>query len=153
MTTVQERKVIVFNLNGEEYAVPVQSVGSIERMMQITRVPKAEHFIKGVINLKGVVTPIVDLRLRFGTEKREYDDSTRIIIVYYRDMEIGLVVDGANDVIDISVNDIEPPPEVINTVHADYIEGVVKLGNRLLVLLDLEKVLDKKEFDFMKMDA
>jgi len=153
MTTVQEKKVIVFNLNGEEYAVPVQSVGSIERMMQITRVPKTEHFIKGVINLKGVVTPIVDLRLRFGTERREYDDSTRIIIVYCRDMEIGLVVDGANDVIDIPLKAIEPPPEVINAVHADYIEGVVKLGNRLLVLLDLEKVLDKKELGFTKLEA
>lgn len=153
MTALQDRKVIVFNLNGEEYAVPVQSVGSIERMMQITRVPKTEHFIQGVINLKGVVTPIIDLRVRFGTNRREYDDSTRIIIVYYREMEIGLVVDGANDVIDIPEDAIEPPPEVINTIHADYIEGVAKMDNRLLVLLDLEKVLDKKENDYLKLDA
>lgn len=144
----KDRKVIVFQLQDEEYAVPVTKVGSIERMMQITRIPRTDCFIKGVINLKGVVTPIVDLRSRFGAEEVPYGDSTRIIIVYYKDMEIGLIVDAAKDVIDIPKHIIEPAPEVIETVDADYIEGVAKLENRLLILLDLDKVLDKDEAAF-----
>lgn len=135
-------KVIVFELNNEEYAIPVKQVSGIERILQITRVPKASHFIKGVINLRGVVTPIIDLRARFGLDEVAYDDSTRIIIVYYHEMEIGIIVDAAKDVIDIEESAVESAPEVIGTVDADYINGVVKVDNRLLVLLDLEKALD-----------
>lgn len=135
------QKVIVFELNEEEYAIPVKHVSGIERILQITRVPKTHHFIKGVINLRGVVTPIIDLRARFGLDEVEYDDSTRIIIIYYKEMEIGIIVDAAKDVIDIEEDMVEPAPEVIGTVDVDYVDGVVKIDNRLLVLLDLEKAL------------
>lgn len=148
--TVADRKVIVFQLKDEEYAVSVQQVGSIERIQPITRVPSTADFVKGVINLRGVVIPIIDLRLRFGIEASEFSDSTRIIIVYFDDMETGLIVDAANDVIDIPEKAIEPPPEVIGTVDADYIEGVAKLDDRLLILLDLQKVLTRDEVDELK---
>ncbi|MBC5635983.1 chemotaxis protein CheW [Ornithinibacillus sp. BX22] len=148
--TVTEKKVIVFQLKDEEFAVSVQQIGSIERIQTITRVPNTAHFVKGVINLRGVVTPIVDLRSRIGIEEAEYTESTRIIIVNLEDMEVGLIVDAANDVIDISTETIEPAPEVIGAVNADYIEGVVKLENRLLILLDLRKVLTNEEINELK---
>ncbi|HIS29791.1 MAG TPA: chemotaxis protein CheW [Candidatus Avamphibacillus intestinigallinarum] len=140
-------KVISFSLQDEEYAIPVKQVGSIERMQQITRVPNTVSYIKGVINLSGVVTPIIDLRKRFGLQEKAYDDSTRIIIVYYKELELGIIVDSARDVIDIYEEDIEPTPEVIGSVDVDYIDGVTKVGNRLLILPDLEKVLEQSEKD------
>lgn len=148
--TVENRKVIVFQLNNEEYAVSVEQVGSIERIQPITRVPQTADFVKGVINLRGVVIPVIDLRVRFGLEEIEHTDTTRIIIFYLDDMEVGLIVDVANDVVDIPENIIEPPPEVVGTVHVDYIEGVAKLDNRLLILLDLQKVLTTDEIEHLK---
>lgn len=141
-----DRKVIVFQLQDEEYALSVQQVGGIERILPITRVPQTADFVKGVINLRGVVTPIIDLRARFGMEESAYDDSTRIIIISLDEMEVGLIVDAANDVIDIPEDAIEPAPEVVGTVDIDYIDGVAKLENRLLILLNLQKVLSDKEF-------
>lgn len=142
-----DKKVIVFQLNKEEYAVSVKQVGSIERMQPITRVPQTADFVKGVINLRGVVTPIIDLRTRFGIEPIEVQESTRIIIVNINDMEVGLIVDSANDVIDIPESSVEPAPELVGTVDVDYIEGVAKLENRLLILLDLQKVLSHEDVD------
>ncbi len=142
-------KVIVFELENEEYALPVDYVGAIERMQSITRVPTTADFVKGVINLRGVIIPVIDLRTRFNMEKAELTDENRIIIVHLNDDEVGLVVDAANDVIDIPKNIIETPPEVIGSIDIDYIEGVAKLENRLFVLLDLEKVLETNQKDLL----
>ncbi len=136
-------KAIVFQLANEEYVIPVRHVGGIERLHPITRVPQTKNYIKGVINLRGVVTPIIDLRIRFGMEPKEHDESTRIIIVHFNELEVGFVVDGANDVIDITKQSIEPTPEVIGSVKHDYITGVVNLKERLLIVLDLEKNINK----------
>ena len=94
-------KVIIFELMDKEYAIEVDVVQSIERVISMTRVPKTPPYVKGVINLRGVVTPIVDLRVRFGLEPKEMDNSTRIIIVSLEDYDVGLIVDAANDVMDI----------------------------------------------------
>ncbi|GGM21519.1 chemotaxis protein CheW [Paraliobacillus quinghaiensis] len=142
--TSEQMKSIVFELNDEEYALPVKSVGSIERIMHITRIPGTPTFVKGVLNLRGVVTPIIDLRARFGFEDIGYTESTRIIIISLNKLEVGIIVDAAYDVIDIPQNAIEPPPEVIGTVQVDYIDGVAKIEERLLILLNMEKVLDKE---------
>jgi len=147
---IYEKKVIVFQLDEEEYAVSVQQVGSIERIQPITRVPQTEAFVKGVINLRGVITPVIDIRIRFGLEEKEYTESSRIIIVYLDDMEVGLIVDSANDVIDIPENAIDPAPEIIGSIDTDYIEGVAKMDDRLLILLDLEKVLTPGEIKQLK---
>ncbi|WP_453996908.1 chemotaxis protein CheW [Bacillus nitroreducens] len=135
-------KVIVFSLLDEEYAIPVSQVRSIEKVQHITRVPRTEPYVKGVINLRGVVTPIIDLRTRFGMPETDYSDSTRIIIVATEDVEVGVVVDTANDVMDISMDTIEPPPEIVGSVEIEYLEGVAKLDKRLLILLNLDKVLN-----------
>lgn len=147
--STQDRKMIVFQLQDEEYAVPVNQIGSIERQQPITRVPQTLPYVKGVINLRGVVIPIIDLRLRFGMEETDFDANKRIIIAQINEMEVGLIVDVANDVIDIPEELIEPAPEVIGTVNADYIEGVAKVDNRLLILLDLQKVLSFQDIDVL----
>lgn len=144
---IENLKVIVFKLENEEYALSVDHVGAIERILPITRVPETPDFVEGVINLRGVIVPIIDLRLRFGMEKVEMTDESRIIIVHQDDMEVGLIVDSANDVIDIKVDTIEQPPEVIGSVDVDYIEGVAKIGPRLLILLQLSKVLTSKQIE------
>lgn len=134
-------KVIVFQLADKEYAIPVSYVRGIEKLLHITRVPKTPSYVKGVINLRGVVTPIIDLRERFGLVISENEESTRIIIISLNDMEVGFVVDSANDVLDIATDSIEPQPEVVGSSEEEYISGVAKLNNRLLILLHLEKLL------------
>lgn len=140
---VQQRdmKIIIFQMMDKEYAIGVEAVQSIEKPISITRVPKTPSYVKGVINLRGVVTPIVDLRERFNLEPKEFDDNTRIIIVSLEEYNVGLIVDAANDVLDIPIEFIEPQPEVVGSVESEFISGVVKIEKRLLVMLNLEKVL------------
>ncbi|ASS91538.1 MULTISPECIES: chemotaxis protein CheW [Aeribacillus] len=139
-----EQKVIVFQLQDKEYGVFVQNVKSIEKVDHITRVPKTADYIKGVINLRGVVTPIIDLRKRLNMPEKEITDQTRVIIAVQNEMEVGLIVDSANDVVDISEDSIEPAPSVIEQVETEFIKGITKLDKRLIMLLDLEKVLSKE---------
>ena len=141
-TTMDDMKVIVFQLVDNEYVIPVSQVQSIEKMMHITRVPKTPSFVKGVINLRGVVTPIIDLRERFGLKANPLDDRSRMIMIKMEDMEVGLIVDAANDVLDIPSPAIEPQPDVIGSIESEFIAGVAKLDRRLLVLLQLDKVLN-----------
>ncbi|MET3682157.1 purine-binding chemotaxis protein CheW [Alkalibacillus flavidus] len=144
---IQDDKVIVFKLKDEEYGIPIENVGSIERIFNITRVPRAPKFVKGVMNLRGVITPIIDLRERFGLEQIEQTESTRIIIINVDGKSIGVVVDAANDVVDVPHDIVEPSPEVVGSINADYIRGVAKVDQRLLILLNLDKVLSEEEFE------
>lgn len=144
MNMTSELKIIVFQLREKEYAIPVEQVRSIEKVQHITRVPGVIPYIKGVINLRGLVTPIVDLRTRFGLTDSDYSENTRIIIAVIGDLEVGLIVDAANDVLDITRDSIEPPPEIVGGKEAEYIDGVVKIDRRLLILLDLEKVMNEE---------
>ncbi|WP_172194462.1 MULTISPECIES: chemotaxis protein CheW [Saccharibacillus] len=142
----EQIKVIVFALGNEEYGIDVDKVRTIERMMPITRVPKTYSFIKGVINLRGVVIPVIDLRGRFNLVESEYTDQTRIIIVAVGDMEVGFIVDAANDVVDLDRDNIDSPPEVVGGVKAKYLDGVAKVGeDRLLIMLNLAEVLNRGE--------
>ncbi|AXN40561.1 chemotaxis protein CheW [Peribacillus butanolivorans] len=150
---VQDMKVIVFQIKDKEYAIPVDKVSGIEKLLHITRVPKAVQLVKGVINLRGVITPIIDLRVRFGLEELEYNDSTRIIVVILDDMEVGLIVDSANDVLDIPVDSIEPQPEVVGHSASEYISGVAKIEKRLLVLINLEKALSLEVNENMRKEG
>jgi len=141
----EEKKIIVFALGHEEYGVEVEKVKTIERMQQMTRVPKTPPFIKGVINLRGVVIPIIDLRARFGLPEKEATENSRMIIVATGNIEVGMIVDSANDVIDLDDSLVESPPEIVGGIRAKYLDGIAKIGERLLVLLNLEQVLNKEE--------
>ncbi|TFE24408.1 chemotaxis protein CheW [Cohnella luojiensis] len=142
----EELKVIVFTLAHEEYGIEVDKVRTIERMVPITRVPKTPAFVKGVINLRGIVIPVIDLRGRFGLAETEITENSRIIIVAANDLEVGFIVDSANDVMDVMSDAIENPPEVLGGIKAKYISGVAKIGDsRLLILLNLVEVLSRNE--------
>lgn len=142
----EELKVIVFTLAHEEYGIEVDKVRTIERMGPITRVPKTPDFVKGVINLRGIVIPVIDLRGRFGLPETEVTDSSRIVIVAAEELEVGFIVDSANDVMDVMSDSIENPPEVLGGIKAKYLSGVAKIGdNRLLILLNLVEVLNRNE--------
>ncbi|ART76366.1 chemotaxis protein CheW [Sutcliffiella horikoshii] len=139
--TEKKLKLIVFELQKEEYAIPVQQVRSIEKLLPITRVPNVPPHIKGVINLRGVITPIVDLRARFDIEEKRKTDASRIIITVVDEHEVGFIVDAANDVVDITEDQIEPAPEVVGSLENKYVQGVVKIDKRLFVCLDLNEIL------------
>jgi purine-binding chemotaxis protein CheW len=141
----KEIKIVIFAINHKEYALSVQNVVSIEKMQPITRVPNVPSYVKGVINLRGVITPIIDLRTCFQLESQEYNQHTRIIIVSIDEKNVGLIVDEANDVINIFEKDIEQQPDVIGIEKSEFISGVVKLGDRLLILLNLKMVLNIQE--------
>ncbi|MFC4409195.1 chemotaxis protein CheW [Chungangia koreensis] len=145
--TAASLKVIVFRLMDKEYAVPVNEVQSIEKVMPLTRVPNTPSYVKGVINLRGIITPILSLRERFEMVKGQEDEHTRIIITTLEEYTVGLIVDAAKDVLDLDIQAIEPQPEVFGTVEAEYISGVAKVDNRLIVLLDLKKVLNSAKSD------
>lgn len=140
-----EQKVIIFRLQDEDYGVDVRQVNSIERMQPITRVANVPDFVKGVINLRGVITPVVDLKIRFGLKNNGYNDATRIVIVRVEDIQVGLIVDAAHDVTDIPAGAVEEPPSGLGAVDVRYLEGVAKLEGRLLVLLNLDRVLSRDE--------
>lgn len=145
-TMTDEIKAIVFRLGEEIYGVDVKQVQTIERMVPLTRVPRTPAFVKGVMNLRGQVMPVIDLRERFGLPKKEYTEEARIITVKVGEIEVGLIVDAANDIIDLSEDLIESPPEVVGGIKAKYLRGVAKLEDgRLLVMLNLEQVLNKDE--------
>jgi purine-binding chemotaxis protein CheW len=114
-------------------------------MMNITRIPNAPAFIEGVINLRGKIIPIVDLRKRLGFREQPYDKSTRIIVVELEGLVLGFIVDSVSEVLRIPANTIEPPPSMVAGIESEYIEGVGKLDERLLILLELKKIFSSPE--------
>jgi purine-binding chemotaxis protein CheW len=134
-------QLVSFNIGEEEFGVDILRVQEINRTLQVTRVPNAPEYVDGVINLRGRVIPIVDLRRRFGMEPREHDKNTRIIVVELGGQTLGFVVDAVNEVLRIPRSVTEPPPHFIGGVQEEYITAVGKLQDRLLILLDLDKVL------------
>ena len=139
-------QLVTFKIGEEEFGVDILRVQEIIRIMEITRVPKAPHFVEGVINLRGRVIPIIDLRKRFGLTAREHDKDTRIIVIEINKMIVGFVVDAVHEVLRIPADTVEPPPPaVMGSVDSEYIKGVGKLDDRLLILLDLDRLLSQEE--------
>lgn len=145
MTVSSEQKYVIFKLDTEDYGIDILKVQGIERMLPITRVPKTPSFVEGVCNLRGSIVPVIDLRQRFNIQKKDHDESTRIIVVSFEEIKVGLVVDSANDVITLKCEDIEPTPSVIDSIDNRFISGVGKLEDKLVIILDLLKVLNKEE--------
>jgi purine-binding chemotaxis protein CheW len=140
-----ELQLVSFNIGTEEFGVDILKVQEINRMVEITRVPQAPHYVEGVINLRGKVIPIVDLRKRFGLELKEHDKNTRIVVVDIGGNIMGMIVDSVSEVLRLPSSTIEPPPEIVTGVNSEYIKGVAKLEDRLLIFLDLSRVIDAEE--------
>lgn len=145
LTQSEERQLVVFDLAGEVYGVDIGTVREIIRMQEITHVPNAPDFVEGVINLRGKVIPIVDLRKRFTLAASEQTKDSRIVVVDIAGEDIGVTVDGVREVMRLPADSIEKTSDVITTENSYYIEGIANLGERLIIMLDLDKVLSKEE--------
>ncbi len=137
-----ERQMVVFTLGNEEFGVDINEVNSIIKMAPITRIPNSQDYIEGVINLRGRIIVVVDLAKKLGLPIKERDKDTRIIVIETNDTMVGMIVDHSREAIRISEDQIEPAPSLIaQKINSDYLEGVGIVGERLLILLDLSKVL------------
>lgn len=143
---VTERQIVIFTLGKEEFGVNIEEVREIIRFEEITKLPNTEEYIKGVINLRGGIIVVVDLAMKLGLASKEMDNNSRILIVEVGSNTIGMIVDSATEVMRLAKENVQEAPEIITKkINADYIEGVGILDERLLILLDLGKVLDKSE--------
>lgn len=139
------RQFVEFKLGDEEYGIDILQVKTIERMLPITRVPKAPDFVEGVINLRGEIVPVIDLKKRFDLPASEVTDNTRIIIVTVDDLTVGMIVDSATEVVHLPQNAIEPAPAITGGIDSNYLDGVGKIDEKLLILLNSAKVLKPQE--------
>ncbi|HET7293258.1 MAG TPA: chemotaxis protein CheW [Vicinamibacteria bacterium] len=136
-----QEHLVTFFLSGEEYGVDVRLVQEIIRVVEITQVPRAPDFIKGVINLRGRIIPVIDLKRKLGLGEVALERQTRVVVIRLRDRLVGLLVDGASQVLKVPVSTIEAAPEEVVEIDANYIRGVAKLEKRLIILVDLPKIL------------
>ena len=138
-------QILRFTIENEEYGVELLKVQEVIRLSNITRLPKAPHFVKGVINLRGNVIPIIDLREKFGLNTLNYSTSTRAIIMEIQDQQIGIVVDFVNQVVQIPKDSIQPPPSVVSGLASEYIEGVSNSNEKLIIILKISEILSDDE--------
>ena len=143
-------KYLTFALAEEEYGLEILKVREIISMSEITSVPKTPEYVKGVINLRGKVIPVIDLRLKFVMEEATYTDETCIIVVDVNGVEMGIIVDHVSEVLDIAAGDIEDAPEFGASVDIDFIIGMGKAQGRVTILLDISKVIGARELEMVK---
>ncbi|NYT71458.1 chemotaxis protein CheW [Halomonas sp. QX-2] len=141
----ENREFLVFSLGDEEYAIDILKVQEIRGYENVTRIANAPEFIKGVTNLRGVIVPIVDLRIKFHFDKVEYGGQTVVIVVNVADRVVGIVVDGVSDVMTLTPDQIKPAPEFGVTLSSDFLSGLGSLDDRMLVLVDIDKLLTSDE--------
>jgi purine-binding chemotaxis protein CheW len=141
----EERQLVVFQLGAELYGVEIARVHEIIRLQAVTRVPRAPAFVEGVINLRGKVIPVVDLRRRFGLPSAEHTRASRIVVVEIGDQVVGTIVDGVSEVLRVNTAIVEPPSPVVAGVDSEYLHGIARLPDRLVILLDLDRILAREE--------
>lgn len=141
----QQDKFLTFFIDEEEYGIEIRYVTEIIRMQKITQVPDVSDFIKGVINLRGKVIPVMDVRLRFGLQERPYDNRTCIIVINVEEQAVGLIVDHVSEVLDIPASEIDPPPKMYRGVKGRFILGLGKVEDGVKILLNAEKFLFDEE--------
>lgn len=140
-----ERQYVIFKLGNEEYGVDIMNVKEISEYKQSVKVPNTPKFVDGIINLRGDITPIINLKKRFNLDEVSINSDTRIIVINIKNRQVGFVVDEASQVLRLSEEDIEPAPELVTGVDKKYIIGVGKLKDRIVLLLNLEEVLSEDE--------
>jgi len=138
-------QLVTFKIGNEEFGINILLVQEIIKMLQITKIPNTPEYVEGIINLRGKIIPVVDLRSRLGMNKKDMNKDSRVIVVEVDNKTIGFIVDSVNEVIRIPANITEPPPELITGVDSEYIKSVGKLEDSLLILIDIEKILKSEE--------
>lgn len=136
---------LIFTLGDEEYGIDILKVQEIRGYDQVTRIANTPPFIKGVTNLRGVIVPILDLRIKFDQSGVLYDDNTVVIVLNLYQRVVGIVVDGVSDVLSLTADQIRPAPEFAVTLATEYLTGLGSLGERMLILVDIERLLNSDE--------
>lgn len=136
---------LVFTLGDEEYGIDILKVQEIRGYDQVTRIANTPAFIKGVTNLRGVIVPIIDLRIKFAQPDVDYNENTVVIVLNLVQRVVGIVVDGVSDVLSLTTDQIRPSPEFAVTMSTEYLTGLGALGERMLILVDIEKLLNSEE--------
>lgn len=139
------RQLVVFSINNEEFGIDIEQVNNIERPMKIFKIPNTPDFVEGLVNLRGKIHTIFDLRKRFNMPAKEFDDGTKIIMANTRAAIVGLVVDEVKEIIKVEDTNIESTPKVLADMKHKYINGVAKVDSRIIQLLDLDIILSVKE--------
>ena len=145
MTATGAREYLTFRLDREEYGIDILKVQEIRGYEPPTRIANAPHFIKGVVNLRGTIVPIVDMRLRFNCEQAQYDTFTVVIVLNLRQRIVGIVVDSVSDVMELAPENMRPAPDVDSVIGSESVIGLGSLGDRMLILLDIEKLMSTED--------
>lgn len=140
-----DNQIVIFELGGESFGVEIGAVESIVQMLPITHVPQAPPFVRGVTNLRGRVLPVLDLYQRFGLPPQPEKQDQRIIVIQSEGVESGIIVDAVTEVETLNPDQIEPPPALTRTTASQFVQGIAKMGERIIILLDLAKVLSSDE--------
>lgn len=140
-----ESQLVIFELANEHYGVDIAAVESIIKMQDITAVPHAPPFVEGVTNLRGTVLPVIELRRRFGFPPGKETKDTRIVVIEMDGLTVGVIVDAVTEVMRVANDTIEPPSPLVTTIDSAFITGIAKIDKRLVILLDLSKVLSTQE--------
>ena len=140
---------LIFTLGNEEYGIDILKVQEIRGCDQVTRIANTPAFIKGVTNLRGVIVPIIDLRVKFAQQDVSYDENTVVIVLNLSQRVVGIVVDGVSDVLSLTAEQIRPAPEFAVTLATEYLTGLGALGERMLILVDIEKLLSSEEMSLV----
>ncbi len=143
------KQYVVFQLEDELYGVEILQVRGIEKMLPLTRVPNAPSFVKGVCNLRGSVIPVIDLKKRLGLSSGAEDSNAKIIVVNVGKQIVGMTIDAAADVVSLDSNQVEPSPSLVSGIDAQFISGVAKVSNRLLIILDMERILTADQINLL----
>jgi len=140
-----EKQLVIFTLAGEQFGIDIASVESIIKLQRITSVPQAPDFVEGITNLRGAVLPVVNLERRFGLPAQPQTAETRIVVANMGGLKIGMIVASVSEVLNIEDSLIEPPPPIATSINTEFITGVAKFDSRLIILLDLSRVLTSDE--------
>ena len=143
----EREQYVTFVIEEETYGVDILKVQEIVGMTKITTVPNLDHYMKGVINLRGKVVPVVDMRIKFNMPEREYDQVTVILIVEVKGREIGMIVDSVSDVVEIPLSKIQDTPHFKASINIDYIKGIGNMDDVLVILLDVNRILSTEDLD------
>ena len=142
-------EVLSFRLGGEEYAISILKVQEIRGYDAVTRIANAPDYLKGVVNLRGIIVPVVDMRLKFNVGTATYDAFTVVIVLNINNHTIGMVVDSVSDVVTLTPDQIKPAPDLGASVSGEYLRGLGTVGERMLILLDIDKLLGSEEMGLL----
>lgn len=142
---VLQSQYLTVNLALEEYGIDILAVREIRGWTPVTRIPQSPHYVLGVLNLRGAIVPVIDLRLRFGLDREEYGATTVTVIITVAGRQFGVVVDGVSDVLDVASDALRPVPDMGTTVDTEYLKGLTSIDDRMVLLLDADKLLQPQD--------